>query len=151
MKSLFSLTGLVLLYVVFALSSCALEQEKVAPPAKPAAPAVAEAKKAPPIVEAKKVPPAVKPAEVKVKAVKASGDVGLMDLEKNYLILVTKEGKLITADFTGKTTVTKLVPQPAKMSDINLGQSAAVTYDAGKGGKNIATSVEYTTKAKKGE
>ena len=142
MKSLFSLTGLVLLYVVFALSSCALEQEKVAPPAKPPAPAVAEAKKAAPVV---------KPAEVKVKPVKASGDVGLMDLEKNYLILVTKEGKLITADFTGKTKVTKLVPQPAKMSDINLGQSAAVTYNAGKGGKNIATSVEYAVKAKKGE
>ena len=148
MNTLLSITGVVL--VIFALSSCALEQEMVTP-AKPAAPAVAEAKKAPPIVEAKKVPPAVKPAEGKVKAVKASGDVGLMDLEKNYLILVTKEGKLITADFTGKTTVTKLVPQPAKMSDINLGQSAAVTYDAGKGGKNIATSVEYTTKAKKGE
>src|SRR3989338_7585348 len=102
MNTLLSITGVVL--VIFALSSCALEQEMVTP-AKPAAPAVAEAKKAPPIVEAKKVPPAVKPAEVKVKAVKASGDVGLMDLEKNYLILVTKEGKLITADFTGKTTV----------------------------------------------
>jgi len=148
MNTLLSITGVVL--VIFALSSCALEQEMVTP-AKPAAPAVAEAKKAPPIVEAKKVPPAVKPAEVKVKAVKASGDVGLMDLEKNYLILVTKEGKLITADFTGKTKVTKLVPQPAKMSDINLGQSAAVTYNAGKGGKNIATSVEYAVKAKKGE
>ena len=140
MNTLLSITGVVL--VIFALSSCALEQEKVAPPAKPAAP---------PIVEAKKAPPVAKPAEVKVKAVKASGDVGLMDLEKNYLILVTKEGKLITADFTGKTKVTKLVPQPAKMSDINLGQSAAVTYNAGKGGKNIATSVEYAVKAKKGE
>ena len=140
MNTLLSITGVVL--VIFALSSCALEQEKVAPPAKPAAPAVAEAKKA---------APAAKPAEAKVKPVKASGDVGLMDLEKNYLILVTKEGKLITADFTGKTKVTKLVPQPAKMSDINLGQSAAVTYNAGKGGKNIATSVEYAVKAKKGE
>ena len=139
MNTLLSITGVVL--VIFALSSCALEQEMVTP-AKPAAPAVAEAKKA---------APAEKKAEAKVKAEKASGDVGLMDLEKNYLILVTKEGKLITADFTGKTKVTKLVPQPAKMSDINLGQSAAVTYNAGKGGKNIATSVEYAVKAKKGE
>jgi len=147
MNNLLSITGVVL--VIFALSSCALEQEKVAPPAKPAAPAVAEAKKAAPA--AKPAEAKAKPAEAKVKPVKASGDVGLMDLEKNYLILVTKEGKLITADFTGKTKVTKLVPQPAKMSDINLGQSAAVTYNAGKGGKNIATSVEYTTKAKKGE
>ena len=147
MNTLLSVTGVVL--VIFALSSCALEQEKVAPPAKPAAPAVAEAKKAAPA--AKPAEAKAKPAEAKVKPVKASGDVGLMDLEKNYLILVTKEGKLITADFTGKTKVTKLVPQPAKMSDINLGQSAAVTYNAGKGGKNIATSVEYAVKAKKGE
>ena len=50
---LLSITGIVL--VIFALSSCALEQEKVAPPAKPAAPAVTEAKKspAPAVVEAK--------------------------------------------------------------------------------------------------
>ncbi len=54
MNTLLSITGVVL--VIFALSSCALEQEMVTP-AKPAAPAVAEAKKAPPIVEAKKVPP----------------------------------------------------------------------------------------------
>lgn len=138
MKALFSLTGMVLLYVVFALSSCAM-QEEMATPAKPA-----------PIVEAKKVAPPAKAPEVKVKPVKASGDVGLLDLEKNYLILVTKEGKLITADFTGKTKVQKLVPQPAKMSDINLGQSASVTY-ATKGAKNIADSVEYTVKATKGE
>lgn len=138
MKSLLSLTGLVLLYMVFALSSCAM-QEEMAPPPKPA-----------PIVEAKKVPPPEKAPAVKAKAVKTSGDVGLLDMEKNYLILVTKEGKLITADFTGKTKVTKLVPGPAKMSDINLGQSATVTYTT-KGNKNIANSVEYTAKAKKGE
>lgn len=137
MNSLVSITGMVLM--VLAFSSCALEQEKMAP-AKPSAPMVAEAKKA----------PAEKPAEVKVKPLKASGDVGLMDLEKNYLILVTKEGKLIAADFGGKTKVTKLVPQPAKMSDINLGQSATVTYTT-KGKKNVASSVEYAVKAKKGE
>ncbi len=142
MKSLLSLTGLILIYVVFALSSCAVEQQ-MATPAKPSAPA------APAMAEAKKAAPAEK-AEAKVKAVKVSGDVGLLDLEKNYLILVTKEGKLITADFTGKTNVTKLIPQPAKMSDINLGQSAAVTYTT-KGNKNIADSVEYAVKAKKGE
>lgn len=139
MKGLLSITGIVLVYMVFALSSCALEQEMAAPPAKPAAPMVAEAKK----------PPAKAP-EAKVKPVKASGDIGLLDLEKNYVILVTKDGKLITADFDNKTKVQKLVPQAAKMSDINLGQSAAVTYVT-KGSKNIATSVGYTVKAKKGE
>ncbi|MBI2088018.1 MAG: hypothetical protein HYT78_04655 [Deltaproteobacteria bacterium] len=137
MKSLLSLTAIVFLVAIAALSSCAV-QEEVAPTRKPA-----------PIVEAKVSPPAKVP-EVKVKPVKASGDLGLLDLEKNYLILVTKEGKLITADFTGKTNVQKLVPQPAKMSDINLGQSAIVTYVT-KGNKNLAQSVEYTVKAKKGE
>jgi len=137
MKSLLSFTVVALLITLAALSSCAL-QEEAARPAKPA-----------PVVEAKVSPPA-KPPEVKVKPVKASGDLGLLDLEKNYLILVTKEGKLITADFTGKTKVQRLVPQPAKMSDINLGQSAIVTYVA-KGNKNIAQSVEYTAKATKGE
>jgi hypothetical protein len=114
-------------------------QEEMAQPAKPA-----------PIVEAKKAPPPAKAPEAKVKPVKASGDVGLLDLEKNYLILVTKEGKLITGDFTDKTKVTKLVPQPAKMGDINLGQAATVTYVT-KGAKKIAQSVEYAVKAKKGE
>lgn len=136
MKSLLSLTAIVFLVAVVALSSCAVQEEVASKPA--------------PIVEAKKVVPPAKAPEVKVKPVKASGDVGLLDLEKNYLILVTKEGKLITADFTGKTKVTKLIPQPAKMSDINLGQSATVTYTT-KGAKNIANSVEYTVKAKKGE
>ena len=41
--------------------------------------------------------------EEKKKAEKVSGDVGLLDLEKNYMILVTKEGKLITLDFNQKT------------------------------------------------
>ena len=136
MKSLFSVTALTLIYMIFSLSSCAV-QEDMAPSPAPAPAVVAKA------------PPAKAP-EAKVKPVKASGDVGLLDLEKNYLILVTKEGKLITADFNNKTKVQKLVPQPAKMSDINLGQGASVTYQQ-KGGKNIATSVEYTVKAKKGE
>ncbi|MBI4527126.1 MAG: hypothetical protein HY695_25295 [Deltaproteobacteria bacterium] len=136
MKTLLSLTGMALLSVLVALSSCAVQEEKVA--SKP--PAVAEAKKAAP----------EKAKEVKVKPVKASGDVGLLDLEKNYLILVTKEGKLITADFNQKTKVQQLVPEKAKMSDLNLGQSATVTYVT-KGDKKIAQSVEYVTKAKKGE
>ena len=131
MKSLISLTGLVLLYIVFALSSCAVEQEKMPPP-----------KAAPPIVEAKKAPPPEKVPEVKAKPIKAKGDVGLLYLEKNYLILVTKEGKLITADFTGKTQVTKIVPTPSKMEDIGLGSSASVEYET-TGDKKIVTKVEY--------
>ncbi len=132
MRSLVAITGIVLLYMVFALSSCAVEQQ-MATPVKPAAPAMAEAKKA---------PPAEKPAEAKAKPIKAKGDVGLLDLEKNYMILVTKEGKLITADFSDKTKVTKIVPTPSKMEDIGLGSSAIVEYQ-GEGEKKIVTKVEY--------
>lgn len=88
--------------------------------------------------------------EKKAKAEKVSGDVGLLDLEKNYMIVVTKEGKLVTVDFDKKTTVTKFVPQPAKMSDIGLGQAATITYKV-QGGKNIIDGLEVKVKAKKGE
>lgn len=94
--------------------------------------------------------PSLAQEKSKEKPMKASGDVGLLDTEKNYMILVTKEGKLITADFSDKTKITKLVPQKVKMGDIDLGQAATVTY-VEKGGKNVAVSVDYTVKAKKGQ
>src|SRR3990172_1821512 len=96
---------------------------------------------------------AVSPAlaqEKKAKPLKVSGDVGLLDTEKNYMIVVTKEGKLVTVDFDQKTKVTKYVPQPAKMSDIGLGEAATITYKA-QGGKNIIEGLEVKVKAKKGE
>jgi hypothetical protein len=79
----------------------------------------------------------------KVKAEKVSGDVGLLDTEKNYLIVVTKDGKLVTVDFTQKTKVTELKPSDAKMSDIGLGSSAAVEYTK-KGDKNYLSKIEFT-------
>ncbi len=79
----------------------------------------------------------------KAKAEKVSGDVGLLDTEKNYMIVVTKEGKLVTVDFNQKTKVTELKPSNAKMSDIGLGSSAAVQYTK-KGEKNYLNSVEFT-------
>ena len=94
--------------------------------------------------------PAMAQQKSKSKALKVSGDVGLLDTEKNYMIIVTKEGKLITAEFSDKTKFTKLVPAKVKMSDINLGQAATVSY-VEKGDKNVAVSVDYTAKAKKGE
>src|SRR5678816_1942124 len=39
----------------------------------------------------------------KAKAEKVSGDIGLLDTEKHYLIVVTKDGKLITLDYNDKT------------------------------------------------
>lgn len=138
MNNLLSITGIVL--IIFALSSCAVEQQ-VATPAKPSAPA------APAMAEAKKAPPAEKPAEAKAKPVKASGDIGLLDLEKNYLILVTKEGKLITVDFDNKTKVTKIVPTDSKVGDIGLGSSATAEYQT-QGNKKVISKIEY--KAAKG-
>lgn len=124
-------TVAVFLWMSFSLSSCTVQEEKVATPPPPAQPAVAKA-------------PAEK-APAKVKVEKSKGDVGLLDLEKNYVILVTKEGKLVTLDFDEKTKVTKVTPTPSKIADIGLGASATVTY-VNQNNKNVASSVEYKTK-----
>jgi hypothetical protein len=87
--------------------------------------------------------------KAKKKAEKARGDVGLLDTEKNYLILVTKEGKLITLDFDGKTKVIQLRPEEAKVADVGLGASAEVEYVT-KGEKNVLTKMEFRA-AKGGE
>jgi len=136
-STIVTLSGLV------ALSSCAVQEEKAAAPAKPAA---AEAKA--PAAETK-APAAEKAPEAKAKPIKAKGDVGLLDLEKNYMILVTKEGKLITLDFGAKTKVTQITPTETKMEDIGLGSSATVEYQT-KDDKNTATVIEYRA-AKGGE
>jgi hypothetical protein len=139
MKSLVSVTGFVFLWMVFALSSCAVQDDKAMTPVAPAKPAV-------PAPEAK-APPAEKAPE-KAKATKVAGDVGLLDVEKNYLIIVTKEGKLVTVDFDQKTKATQIDPTPGKIADIGLGSSATVTYTT-ENDKNVATGIEY--KAAKGE
>ena len=143
MKSVFPVTGIAAGAMLLALSSCSTQEERVTKPtATPAAPAT----KAP---EAKTQAGAKAEgkAEAKVKVEKAKGDVGIIDNEKNYLILVTKEGKLVTLDFDQKTKVTKVTPTPAKIGDVGLGSSATVTYTK-QSDKNIATGIEY--KAKKG-
>jgi hypothetical protein len=122
--------------ILFTLSSCAVQEDK---PVKPAAPP-------PPAPVAKAPPPAEKPPE-KAKVEKTKGDVGLLDAEKNYMILVTKEGKLITLEFDSKTKVTKVTPEAGKISDIGLGSSATVTYTK-QNDKNVASGVEF--KAAKG-
>ena len=128
MDRLAMITNGVLLLGLFALASCAVEDKMPATPVAPAPPAKAEAK-----------------APAKAKVEKAGGDIGLLDTEKNYLILVTKEGKLITLDFDQKTKVTKFTPTPSKMADIGLGTSATVTYTK-QSNKNIASGVEYKMK-----
>jgi len=78
----------------------------------------------------------------KAKAEKAKGDVGLLDTDKNYLILVTKEGKLITLDFDQKTKVTELAEKDVKMGDVGLGSAADVEYVT-KGEKKTVTKMEF--------
>jgi hypothetical protein len=143
MKSVFPVTGVTAGAMLLALASCSTQDERAAKPsATPAAPATKAA--------AAKTEAGAKTegkAEAKVKAEKAKGDIGLIDTEKNYLILVTKEGKLVTLDFDQKTKVTQVTPTPAKIADVGLGSSATVTYTKQKD-KNIATGVEF--KAAKG-
>jgi hypothetical protein len=137
MKTLVGVTGVVFLWMVLGLSSCAVQDDKSMKPATTPAPAAkAEAKT-----------PAAEKAPEKAKATKVAGDVGLLDLEKNYMILVTKDGKLVTLDFDQKTKATQVTPTPGKIADIGLGSSATVTYTSDTG-KNVATGVEY--KAAKG-
>jgi len=83
----------------------------------------------------------------KAKAEKVAGDIGLLDTEKNYMIVVTKDGKLVTIDYNQKTKVTELKSSAAKMSDIGLGASAAAEYTK-KGDKNYLSTIEF--KAAKG-
>jgi hypothetical protein len=140
MKSLFSVSVLAMVYVVFLLSSCATQDDMKAKPAAPAEPA--------PVAKAEKAAPApAEKAPEKAKATKVAGDVGLLDLEKNYMILVTKDGKLITLDFDAKTKATQIDPTPAKIGDVGLGSSAVVQYTK-EGDKNVATNLEF--KAAKG-
>jgi hypothetical protein len=118
MKKVSIITNAVAVSALFVLASCATEDKM---PATPVAPApAAKAPAAPPAKAEAKAP-------AKAKVEKAGGDIGLLDTEKNYLILVTKDGKLVTLDFDSKTKVTKIMPTPGKMADIGLGSSATVT------------------------
>jgi hypothetical protein len=98
-------------------------------------PVIAQEKKG---EEAKK---AEEPA--KAKAEKVAGDIGLLDTEKNYMIVVTKEGKLVTLDFTTKTKATEIKETKVKMTDVGLGSSAQVEYVT-KGEKNVLTKMQFT-------
>jgi hypothetical protein len=98
----------------------------------------------PVIAQEKKADEAKKSAEpAKAKAEKVAGDIGLMDTEKNYMIVVTKEGKLVTLDFNTKTKVIEIKESKVKMTDVGLGSSASVEYVT-KGDKNFLTKLQFT-------
>ncbi|HMF51212.1 MAG TPA: hypothetical protein VK603_21330 [Candidatus Saccharimonadales bacterium] len=79
----------------------------------------------------------------KAKAEKVSGDIGLLDTEKNYMIVVTKEGKLVTLDFNAKTKAQEIKETKVKMGEVGLGSSAVVEYTT-KGEKNFLSKMEFT-------
>jgi hypothetical protein len=119
------------LLALAALAACTSQEPAVTKPAASSAPA--------PTAKTEAKPEA---APAKAKATKVAGDVGLLDTEKDYMILVTKEGKLLTLNFDEKTKVTKVTPTPGKISDVGLGSTATVSYQEDKG-KNVATVLEY--------
>ena len=129
-----SITTTAAVIAAFAISACSTQDDMVSKPApKPAAPAAKAETKA----EAK--------AETKAgseKATKIAGDVGLLDTEKNYMIVVTKEGKLVTVDFDPKFQPIERGSKPAKVADIGLGSAATVVYSK-DGDKSVASSVEF--------
>ena len=140
MKSLLSITGVAAVSVIFALSGCS-SQEEMAPKPAPAPAPAAKAEAKTPTEKADGKAPEEKGAE-KAKATKLAGDVGLLDTEKNYMILVTKEGKLVTIDFDAKYQPTQKEPVESKVADIGLGSSAVVQYTK-EGEKSIATNIEF--------
>src|SRR6476660_9199958 len=98
----------------------------------------------PVIAQEKKADEAKKGTEpAKAKAEKVAGDIGLLDTEKNYMIVVTKEGKLVTLDFNSKTKAQEIKETKVKMGDVGLGSSAVVEYTT-KGDKNVLTKMEFT-------
>jgi hypothetical protein len=146
MKDLFSISSAAaVVAIAFAISSCSTQDDMASKPAAaPAAPpAKAESKAKAETTTAKGEAKGDDKSEAKAKAEKARGDIGLLDTEKNYLILVTKEGKLITLDYDAKTKATQIDPTPGKIADIGLGSSATVEYTK-QGDKNVAKSVEFT-------
>ena len=101
-----------------------------------ALPSIAQEKSEEKKAEEKKAEPA------KAKAEKVSGDIGLLDTEKNYMIVVTKEGKLITLDYNAKTKAPEIVETKTKMSEVGLGSSATVEYVT-KGEKNFLSKMTF--------
>ena len=136
MKNLNPFTSVAAISIMLVVSACSTQEEMASkPPPKPAPAAPA------PSAKAETKAPEEKSAE-KAKATKLAGDVGLLDTEKNYMILVTKDGKLVTLDFDPKFQPVEKTPHPAKMADVGLGSSAVVQYTK-QGDKNVATDVEY--------
>lgn len=142
MQRKFVISNIVVASGLFALAACSTQESPTKPaPAAPAAPA--RTAKAETQAAAKtEVKDFSEKAAEKAKATKLAGDVGLLDTEKNYMIIVTKEGKLVTVDYDPKFQPTQREFVNAKVADIGLGSAATVQYTK-EGEKNIASNIEY--------
>jgi hypothetical protein len=127
--------GLAVLLAAVMMVSVAAQEKKAEEAKKGGEPAKAKAEGEPAKGKAEGEP-------AKAKAEKVTGDIGLLDTEKNYMIVVTKEGKLITLDFNSKTKATEIKETKVKMADVGLGSSANVEYVT-KGEKNFLTKMEF--------
>ena len=78
----------------------------------------------------------------KAEAEKVSGDIGLLDPEKKYMIVITKDGKLITLDYNDTTKAQEVKETKVKMGEVGLGSSANVEYVT-KGDKNFLSKMEF--------
>ncbi len=108
MKNFNSFNSVATISAILMVSACSTQEEMASkPPPKPAPAAPA------PSAKAETKAPEEKAAE-KAKATKLAGDVGLLDTEKNYMILVTKDGKLVTLDFDPKFQPVEKTPIPRK-------------------------------------
>src|SRR6266508_1329820 len=125
--------GLAVLLAAVMMVSVAAQEKKAEEAKKGGEPAKAKAEGEPAKAKTEGEP---------AKAEKVTGDIGLLDTEKNYMIVVTKEGKLITLDFNSKTKATEIKETKVKMADVGLGSSANVEYVT-KGEKNFLTKMEF--------
>jgi hypothetical protein len=127
--------GLAVLLAAVMMVPVAAQEKKAEEAKKGGEPAKAKAEGEPAKAKAEGEP-------AKAKAEKVTGDIGLLDTEKNYMIVVTKEGKLITLDFNSKTKAMEIKETKVKMADVGLGSSANVEYVT-KGEKNFLTKMEF--------
>jgi Skp family chaperone for outer membrane proteins len=76
---------------------------------------------------------------------KIQGDIGLVDVEKNQLILVTKEGELVTLYFPRELAATQLTssgPRNVAMNALGIRSSVSIEYRT-EGLKNLITKIEF--------
>ncbi|HEY2990616.1 MAG TPA: hypothetical protein VGL11_23070 [Candidatus Binatia bacterium] len=96
-------------------------------------------------IEFKKTP-VVDTGDKQIKGDKQiQGDIGLVDTEKNYLVLVTKEGTLVPFDFARELTATQLTSSGSRkvgMNALGIRSSVSIEYRTA-GPKNLITKIEF--------